>query len=350
MKRFTRPGVAGRLAGPFGLLLAASVATSVTIAGGNVAPNSGSAQPGASTKAPEESYPCVSRPSDTRELGFSTRGIVAEVSVKAGDRVKAGDQLVRLQDEVERQSLALAKVQAGDTSSLELAQATLSFREKELALLEESMADHVGSEAGLREARFARDKASLEVRAAQSQLDGYRLAVKREEARVAEMSIKSPIGGIVLDVHKRAGESVEEGTAAITVLNPDPLWIDVNVPTRDAMALEVGQRATVEWEDVEGIAPMSGAVIFKSPASHPGARQLQVRVEIANPAGIPTGLHGKIRFEARKVSSIPVGGPVGGPVGTPVGSIAGSSAGAGAGSGSVEQPGGAAAATDAGLK
>jgi multidrug efflux pump subunit AcrA (membrane-fusion protein) len=100
----------------------------------------------------------------------------------------------------------------------------------------------------------------------------------------------------VLEVHKRQGESVDELTTVVTVITVDPLWVEVNVPTREALRLEVGQEATVEWEDADDVAPMTGRVVFRSPAAHAGARQVQVRVEVANPGGLPSGLHGTVRF------------------------------------------------------
>ena len=50
-------------------------------------------QPSAGTPASLRASPvvfeCISKPSDTRELGFSTRGTISDVLVKPGDTVKA---------------------------------------------------------------------------------------------------------------------------------------------------------------------------------------------------------------------------------------------------------------------
>ena len=59
------------------------------------------AQP-ASQPESKAGYPCVSRPSDVREIGFSIRGTVGELLVTPGQSVTAGQLLVRLDDSVQK--------------------------------------------------------------------------------------------------------------------------------------------------------------------------------------------------------------------------------------------------------
>jgi multidrug efflux pump subunit AcrA (membrane-fusion protein) len=140
--------------------------------------------------------------------------------------------------------------------------------------------------------------AEIELAAAQTSLEEAALVLEREEARLAEMTLLSPIDGVVVDVHKRGGEAVDEQTTVVTVIQPNPLWIDVSVRTRDALRLRAGQPAEVVWQDVDGVAAMGGRVTYISPAGHAGARQVKVRVEVANEIGLPTGLHATVRFLA----------------------------------------------------
>jgi RND family efflux transporter MFP subunit len=247
--------------------------------------------------APEPTrYSCISRPSDYRDLGFSARGKIAELLVKPGERVEKNQPLVRLDDSAQKPIVEYMRLQSADQSALKLAQTNLAYRERELALIESTIAKDAGNNAQLREATFRRDAARLDVESATVQLKLRAAELAREDARLKEMAIVSPLSGVVLDVRKRPGEIVEENTAVVTVLSVDPLWLDVNVPTRDAAGVSVGQPAEVVWEDLEGAKPMTGKVIYKSPAGNAGARQIQVRVEVDNPAQIPSGLHGNVRF------------------------------------------------------
>lgn len=242
------------------------------------------------------SFPCISRPSDYRDLGFTLRGKVAMVGVRPGDRVEGGQELVKLEARTQEHIVESMRLQAEDRSSLDLAKANLAYREQELEIAERTMAREAGSNAQVREAKFRRDTAQIEVRAAEAILSQRASDLARERARLEEMRIKSPIAGVVLDVRKREGETVDEGTPVLAVLSVDPLWLDVSIPTIEAGNVGVGQGVEVVWEDWTDKRPLPGKVIYKSPAGNAGARQVQVRVEVANPNQIPSGMHGRVRF------------------------------------------------------
>lgn len=194
-------------------------------------------------------------------------------------------------------AVQLAKLQAEDTTKVRQAKVGLEFRQQELELVEQTKSASAGNPADLRDARYRRDGAAIELEAAQQQAKSDQVLLLREQARLDEMRITSPIVATVLEVHKRAGETVDQGTTVITLASIDPLWLDVNVPTKKAATLEVGQKATVQWEDIDGVPAMTGTVIFKSPAANGGARLLQLRVEVPNPGKVPAGLHGNVTFE-----------------------------------------------------
>ncbi len=253
---------------------------------------------GTGRREPDDALAFISRPSDLRELGFSLRGTVREVKVKPGDAVKAGQELVRLNDAVQRAIADAAKIQAEDTTHLRLAQGNLAYREKELEELERAMKSGGGSESQLRETRFRVETARLDVEAARSRQRLAAAELARESARLDEMTIASPIDGMVLEVKKRAGETVDEGSPVLAVVAISPLWLEANVPARDAARVEVGQRAEVTFDDAPGEAPRGGTVIYKSPVGNAGARLVPIRVEVPNPTGLASGMHGRLRLAA----------------------------------------------------
>lgn len=242
------------------------------------------------------SYEAVSRPSDVRELAFGIRGRIAELLVEAGTVVRRGEALIRMDDTVQTRTVALARLQAQNRTQLDAAAVTLAFRRNDLLKVREAFEAGAGTERELWDAEYRVTVAELEAASAQQSLEEAGLVLEREEARLAEMTILSPIDGAVVEVHKRGGEAVDEQTTVVTVIQRDPLWLDVNVRTRDALRLRPGQRAEVVWQDVEDAGVWGGVVRFISPAGHAGARQVMVRVEVGNALGLPSGLHATVRF------------------------------------------------------
>lgn len=258
-------------------------------------------------------YQCVSRPSDVRDLGFSTRGKVADLLVKPGDAVKKGQLLVRLDDSVQKPAVEYSRLQAEDNSAISLGEASLAYREKELELVEQTRASQAGNDALVREARFRRDQARIELEQARNQQRVRQAEHARGLAELAQMQILSPLDGEVLDVRKHPGETVDEGTPALTVLSIDPLWLEVSIPTREAAGVRVGQSARVVFEDIDDKTPIPGIVIYKAAAGNAGAREVQVRVEVPNPNHIPSGMHGQVALlPAQNPGSKPAGPAKGG--------------------------------------
>lgn len=272
------------------LIPAAVVATALALLGA-------AAQPPAHP-ATQAGYPCVSRPSDVREIGFSIRGTVGELLVAPGQSVTAGQMLVRLDDSVQKAIVEYAALQANDESNLKLANSELEYRSKELELIESARINQAtGSDAQVREARYRHEQAKITLEAAKTQSKLRATELAREQAQLAQMSIVSPFAGSVLDVRKRPGETVDEGSPVLTLVSVDPLWLDASIPIKESAGVTVGAPASVVFEDWENKAPFKGKVIYKSPAGNAGARQVQIRVEIPNSGLIPSGMHGRLTLE-----------------------------------------------------
>lgn len=242
-------------------------------------------------------YPAISRPSELRELAVAMRGRVDRVTVDPGDEVHVGDELLALEDAVQMRTIDLATLSANDDSAVRNALLTRDYWAEEVRLTKDSLSQGGASETELRDALHKLGQAELALEASRRQHEESQVELARERARLDEMRVVCPIDGRVLEVHKRKGETADEQTKVITVVSINPLWLEVNVPTRDALGLASGQTARVRWQDVgDAMPPMEGRVVFVSPAGHAGARQIQVRVEVPNPAGFPSGLHGDVWF------------------------------------------------------
>ncbi len=244
----------------------------------------------------QQSYPGVSRPADVRELAFGVRGTVANTLVEPGDRVQPGQLLIRMDDSVQAAQVELAEAQAGDDSTMQIAALTVQFRKDELDITLNSRDQGGANDQDVREAQFAFDRAQLDLRAAEADMRSRELTLQRETARLDEMRILAPIAGDVVDAAKQAGETVDELTTVVTLVNIDQLHIDVTVPPALARRMSVGDPATVEWQDIEADLAQDARIIFIPATGDPSVRQIAIRVEVPNPDRLPSGLHARVSF------------------------------------------------------
>ncbi|MEO1717824.1 MAG: efflux RND transporter periplasmic adaptor subunit [Planctomycetota bacterium] len=242
------------------------------------------------------SYAGVSRPADVRELAFGIRGTVAETLVEPGDRVEPGDLLIRLDDRVQAAQVELSRSQAEDDSRLKIATLAVEFQRDELEITLNSRERGGAADQDVREAQFAYDRSLIDVKAAEADMVARNLTLERETARLDEMRILAPIAGDIVDTPKQTGETVDELTTVITLVNTDQLHIDVTVAPNTARAMSIGQPATVVWQDIDAEPVTDARVIFIPATGDPSVRQVAVRVEVPNPDRLPSGLHARVSF------------------------------------------------------
>ncbi|MEM8757799.1 MAG: efflux RND transporter periplasmic adaptor subunit [Planctomycetota bacterium] len=212
--------------------------------------------------------------------------------------MEAGTLLLRLDDRVQRANVALAESQVSDTSAVDLAELQVEFEEGELQITRDSARQGGANAQDVREAEFAYNRSVVQLRAAELELEQRRLSMEREAARLAEMMIRAPIGGDVIEVHKKAGETVDELTTVVTLVDTSMLEIDFPVPPSVSAGLSVGDAVSVHWQDIEAPPAEDARIVFIPPTGDATVREVTIRIEIPNPDGLPSGLHGRVRLRS----------------------------------------------------
>ncbi|HIJ21936.1 MAG: efflux RND transporter periplasmic adaptor subunit [Gammaproteobacteria bacterium] len=148
--------------------------------------------------AAEEGAPATSlfdRPVTPIRLSLPVSGVVQEVLVKVGDRVKKGATLLRLDPRRFQYQLAAAE------AALRVAEADFEEAERDLNFQKELLERMVTTENEMRTARLNGVRAEAAVAA---------LIAARDEARLnLELSeLKAPKDGVVLERHYHPGEVI----------------------------------------------------------------------------------------------------------------------------------------------
>jgi len=242
---------------------------------------------------------CVIEPSRTVELGSAAPGLLAESLFDRSDFVKKGTVMARLESEVERVTLALAREAAMSSTGIELKELTAQFgdrtRLRNARLLKsnsisEQVMDQVSTEAQI---------ASLQVR---QEEDAKRIALLELERAIVLLErreIRTPISGSVTKRYKSAGEFVDSDPV-YQISQLDPLHVEVFVPVEYLGALQVGEEAqiTIDLPDFSDN-PLRGVLSRIDSVADAASATYGVRLELENPElSIPSGVRCTVDFMA----------------------------------------------------
>lgn len=207
-------------------------------------------------------------------IGPKISGRVREVLVDQGDRVAAGQPLVRLDDEELQQQVEIA--QAGLAAShaavdrLVADKACAAAVEKqarqEFARVEQMAKTEAATETELdkavenlhvAEAGLARADAAIVE--AKKQLAAAENTLKYHRARLADTEIVAPFDGLIVIRQRDHGDVVVAGSSVLTLVSTEELWISAWVDETEMASLKAGQSAQVVFRS-EPQHPHPGAV------------------------------------------------------------------------------------------
>ncbi len=226
-------------------------------------------------------FPGTTAPSQSRQVGFDIRGVVAEVKVERGSRVKAGDVLMRLDDSEERAQLEVALLRTDVSKQLAEAEARVKLAEVQYGREKANFDKGVSSE-GLVQEREA-ELLVAQARLAQVEQEG-RIARAQHFAqlkRVEKYTRQSPIDGIIREITRREGENVDETRPVLEIVSVDPLYIEVRLVPNDVVRkLSVGQTIDVRYGSGTW---KSATVNFIDPVGDARSGTRYFRLELPNP-------------------------------------------------------------------
>ena len=228
----------------------------------------------------EQTIKAITNPCSDVTLSFVQPGSISKVNFREGDPVQAGSILVQQDDSVEQIRLAQLKAESEDETTITHAQITKEQRRVDLKRLEEA-GTNVTTPTEIEYAKLNLQIAELQLHIARFQ---HEQAIKKyEEAQkqITRMSLKSPIDGIIEEIFKENGESVNAIEDVIRVVRIDPLWIDVKVDYALRENIKLRDKAIVEFPGPNKMTT-EGSVIFKGLVGDSASETFIVRVQVPN--------------------------------------------------------------------
>jgi RND family efflux transporter MFP subunit len=223
---------------------------------------------------------CLVVPQRTADVAFGTSGIVEEIQVDRGDRVKKGELLGRLDASIEAANLAIARERLSEVAALQSARVQLRATKIKFQRNEALRDKDIVTAAKFEEAELENEIARMRVVEQEEAQQLKQLEVRRADAALALRSILSPFEGVVVERHVAPGEYVEN-RRAITVAQIDPVYADVIAPAAMFAQFTKGQKIKVALSQPNAI-DVVGEVSVIDPYVDGASETFRVRIAIAN--------------------------------------------------------------------
>lgn len=201
-----------------------------------------------------------------------TYGRVSELLVDKGERVAAGDPLLRL-DARERAAM------------VEQAEALVRQR-----ALEFEAATKLGARGF---------QAETQVAAAEAQLEAAHAELRAREVMLQNTKVSAPFDGLVVDRLVELGDYADTGDTLIHVMELDRFLVTGEIAETRRRLVRPGMEVAVELADGQR---RQGVLTFVAPMAAEATRTFRIEVEIANADGaVPAGLSATLRLSFAEV-------------------------------------------------
>jgi RND family efflux transporter MFP subunit len=216
-------------------------------------------------------------------------GAVVQLDVKAGDRVQAGQVLLRLDARTADQAAAASDAQ------VEAARAALDVATKELERQRQLYKQNFIS-AG------AFDRAESEFKATQAQVNAQLAQAGAARTQTGLHVVRAPYAGVVSEVPVALGDMALPGRPLVTVYDPAALRVTASVPQTVASQMPAGSVPRIEVPGLAGASPwIVPQRVQVLPTVDPATHTVELR------ADLPPGTAGVVPGSFARVW-IPLGG------------------------------------------
>jgi membrane fusion protein (multidrug efflux system) len=233
-------------------------------------------------------------------LGFDRVGTISELDLQEGMRVKSGQVIAKLDDQVAIAALNSAEKKASNDVHKQYATASfaVSKNEHEQALLANKNAGMaVVPLIEIKRLFLAERRSQLQIQ----QADHDRaVAVLDRDLALAQLKtyrLRAPFDGIVTRRFKQKGEAIRQGDPVIELIDISTMKVEGRIPLARAIRLRPGQNVRVQLidnNDRTGTLPAAfqeatfpGRLVYIDPGvSLVGERDVRVWAEVANKGGL----------------------------------------------------------------
>lgn len=246
-------------------------------------------------------------------------GRIAEVLVDQNQKVAAGTPLVRLDDEELKQQVAIAEANvAAETAAIERLK---TDKDRAAAVVAQARTQHVRTQSLLEKNALSQedfDKAVEALNIAMAGMshaeaaisEGQRRLVSAEEtmeyhrARLTDTEVVAPFDGLIVRRFRDPGDVVVPGSAILSLINTDEIWVSAWVDETEMARLEPDQTARVVFRSEPGRS-YPGKVVRLGREADRETREFVVDVQVLElPKNWAVGQRAEVYIEADRKESV----------------------------------------------
>lgn len=230
----------------------------------------------------------ITEPDALIAVATAETGILQRLHVEENDVVEEGQILATLDDDLYRAQVAIAEQEARAMGRVKAAQAERLLRERRLAKLVALEKEGKAHPEEMDRARTDLAVADAQLESALDEQKLFELQLERARLQLKKRSIFAPTSGVVVDVHKRAGEYLSPTSPQLLQLaRLHPLRAKFLVTRSQLPHFKPGEMLQVHFPDSGQSAP--GKIDRISPVSDAESGLTEVEVLIDNPTNLLRG-------------------------------------------------------------
>ncbi len=192
-------------------------------------------------------------------------GIVRQVMVRAGDRVRVGQPLIQIDPDKQQATNTVTESQRASR------EADLAYAKQQLARMQKLHEAGAVSRAELEQAETAHKNAEAQLATVQSQ-------IRENQVELQYYRVTAPSAGMVGEVIVRQGDRVTPSTVITTIDDSEGLEAYINVPLERARDLKPG--LTVELLDSAGEVIAANPITFIAPRADDATQSVLVKATL----------------------------------------------------------------------
>lgn len=206
---------------------------------------------------------------------------IEEVRVTAGQKVRSGEVLVKLQDQDLRAKLGQVD------SNLVAAQARQIQAQSEF-----QRANSLLAQSAISQSEYQSREADL--RSANAEVERAKQSIEEARIQLSFATIAAPFDGIIVDKQVKAGDTAVPGQVLFRIYDPTQMQLVAQVRESLALSLQPGQtiNASLDALNFETQATISEVVPQADSATH----SFEVKVKGPLPEGIYSGMFGRLKL------------------------------------------------------